>query len=194
MFFFPLPMGIQRITVPCCEECRKEYERDEAPTRNFLISSAKAESLWPRENQIEAKRNRALEGDRTQFMDMNNAMRIAEVFAESGIFLGTAPAFDLSQPFLNRFFARMARALLHEEFRAGFVECDVDWRPLANEGAKKEFLKRARRSRSIGDTFSYAAHMKRGSRVWYWLLNFIGNDFLVKQTLKEPLSDRVLER
>lgn len=86
----------------------------------------------------------------------------------------------------------MARALLHEELGAGFVECDIDWRPLANQSAKKEFLKRAHRSRVIGDTFSYAASVTTGSRVRYWLLNVLGSDFLLQQKLKKPLRYRDL--
>ena len=119
------------------------------------------------------------------------ALKIADVFSEGGRFLESAPAFDLDQPFLNRFFVRMGKALLHEESGAGFVDCDIDWRPLANEQVKKEFLKRAHRSCVIGDTFSYTVYITRGSRVWYWLLNLLGSDFLVQQKLKKPLRYRV---
>ena len=79
MFLSPMPNDIQMITVPCCKECRSGHLGDDAVARNFLISSAAAESRQVSDNRIEKKRNRSLERDRTLLKQMTNAITLAHV-------------------------------------------------------------------------------------------------------------------
>ena len=183
MFLSPMPNDIQMITVPCCEECRSRHQGDDAVARNFLISSAAAESRQASEDQIEKKRNRSLERDRTLLKQMTTAITLADVSLEGKVSLGTARAFNLDQPPMNGFFDRVARSLLHEETGSGYVTCTIEWQPITDSRANNGFSKYATHVRSIGDMFSYAGHKKRNSDVWYWSLKFFGQDFLVKQTV-----------
>ena len=98
--------------------------------------------------------------------------------------LGTAAAFNLDQPPMNRFFDRVARALLHEETGSGYVACTIKWKPVIDFRFNEGFSKYATQARSIGNIFSYAGHKKRSSDIWYWFLNFFGQDFLVIQTIQ----------
>jgi hypothetical protein len=183
MFLSPMPNDIQMITVPCCEECRSGHQGDDAIARNFLISSAAAESRQVSDDQIERKRNRSLERDRTLLKQMTNAVTSADVSLGGKVSLGTAAAFDLDQPPMNRFFNRVARALLHEETGSGYVACTIKWKPIMDFRFNDGFSKYATQVRSIGNIFSYAGHKKRSSDMWYWFLNFFGHDFLVIQTI-----------
>jgi hypothetical protein len=182
MFPSPMPNHIQMITVPCCEECRRKHQGDDAIARNFLISSAAAESRGASEDQIEKRRDRSLERDRMLFKQMRNSITLADVSLEGKVSLGTAPAFNLDQPAMNRFFDRVVRALLHEETGSGYVTCTIKWKPVMDFRFNDGFSKYATQVRSIGNTFSYAGHKKRSSDMWYWFLKFFGQDFLVIQT------------
>jgi hypothetical protein len=190
MFLSPIPNDIQMITVPCCEECRAGQQGDDAIARNFLISSAAAESRQLSDGRIERKRNRSLERDRTLLKQMTDAITLADVSFEGNISLGTAAAFDLEQPPMNRFFDRVARALLHEETTSGYVTCTIKWKPMLDFRLTEGFSKHATQRRSVGNIFSYAGHKKRRSDVWYWFLNFFGQDFLVIQTIQDEQNKR----
>lgn len=133
-------------------------------------------------------RNRSLERDCTLFKQMSTAITLADVFLEGDVFLGTAPAFNLDQPALNRFFARVARSLLYKETRSGYVRCTIKWRPIYDLRVNNGFLRYATHTGSVGDIFSYAGHKKSNLDVWYWSLKFFGQDFLVKQSVQNEHS------
>jgi len=179
-----MPNHIQMITVPCCEECRTSQQGDDAIARNFLISSVAAESRQVSEDQIEKRRNRSLERDRSLLKQMTDAITVADVSLEEKVSLGTAPAFNINQPAMDRFFDRVARSLLHEETGAGYVTCTIKWRPIIDSRVNNGFARYATHKRSIGNVFTYAGHKKRKSDVWYWSVNFFGQDFLIEQTLQ----------
>lgn len=189
MFLSPMANDIQMITVPCCKECRRGHQGDDAIARNFFISSAAAESRQVSDDQIEKRRNRSLERDRTMLKQMIDAITAADVSLEGKVSLGTAPAFDINQPLMDRFFDRVARSLLHEEKGSGYVTCTIRWRPVTDSIANNGFAKYATHKRSIGDCFSYAGHKKRNSDIWYWFVNFFGQDFLVEQTVQSEGKD-----
>lgn len=172
------------ITVPCCEECRSSQQGDDAIVRNFLISSAAAECRHTSDDQIERKRNRSLERDPTLLKNMAGSIASADVFSDGKVFLGTALAFDLDQSSMNRFFDRVARALLHEETGSGHVFCTIKWKPVKDSRFNDSFSKYATQRRSVGNIFSYAGHKKRSSDVWYWFVNFFGQEFLVIQSIQ----------
>jgi hypothetical protein len=190
MFLSPMPNDIQMITVPCCEECRSRHQGDDAIARNFLISSAVAESRQISDDRIEGKRNRSLERDRRLLKQMTNAITLADVSSGGKVSLGTAAAFNLDQPAMNRFFDRVARALLHEEIGSGHIACTIKWKPVMDSRFNYGFSKYATQARSIGNIFSYAGHKKRSSDTWYWFLNFFGQDFLVVQTIQDKQEER----
>src|SRR5262249_53663449 len=140
MFLSPIPNDVQMITVPCCEECRNEQQGDDAVARNFLVSSLAAESRGLPEDECEKKRNRSLERDRTLFKQMNSAITSADVFLEGNVFLGTAPALNLDQPAMDKFFARLTRALHYKETRSGHVSCTIKWKPVYDLRISSGFL------------------------------------------------------
>jgi len=85
MFLAPIPNDIQLITVPCCEECRAGQQGDDAAARNFLISSAAAESRRISDDPIERKRNRSLERDRILLKQMTDAITLADLSLERNV-------------------------------------------------------------------------------------------------------------
>jgi hypothetical protein len=47
------------------------------------------------------------------------------------------------------------------------------------------FSQHATQRRSVGGIFSYAGQKMRSSDIWYWFVNFFGQEFLVMQTIQQ---------
>jgi hypothetical protein len=168
VFDFPLPHTTQRITVPCCEECRRAGESDEALYRNLFISTRESERN-PIAQKLAAKRDKSFEEDFTQVQAAVAHMVPLRVVTPKGTFV--APGFNLDSPPFHRFVLRMCRALLHKETKCGYVDCTVqkwsvnppkEWREIF-DGAP---------ARVISKEFAYAGIFFPGESVSAWLLNF----------------------
>jgi hypothetical protein len=170
--FFPTPApNAARITVPCCESCRRKGESNEQVVRNLFISTVQAESHPIVSGQLGGKRDRSFAYDRQQAERLISLMRPASVHSSSGQFIGVAPAFDLNNPLVDEFLLRIVRALLHEEKECGFVDCTVAWRLNPPAAECREFASEAK-GRRVGDTFAYATMIPDGSVSSLWLLEF----------------------
>lgn len=118
---------------------------------------------------------------------MLDSIRIVDVYSKAGIFLGKAKAFNLNQPAMNKFFDRMARALLFHENSIGHIECKTEWRMspnladfVQNPDRLQDFLSYMK-IRTLGDDiFSYAAGFMPKKVESIWILNFYGGiEFIV---------------
>ena len=168
LFLRPCP-NIARITVPCCEPCRRRDAKNDELIRNLLVSTREAEPHPVVQTQLAAARNRSFDHP-SQFKAVLRQMVQADV-CRGGIYLRSAPAFNLDRPFMNRFFERVARGLLHEEKRCGFVPCTTEWRRTRDPVICAKFA-RERGSRAIGDVFSYSVLFSEGHLSSIWLLTF----------------------
>jgi len=163
-----LPNGIQRITVPCCEECRKEGEKDEAFCRNLIISEMLSE-----QNSIALtlarKRDKSFALDRTQAERLVAHMKYVPVMTPHGPAL--FPAFDADSPPMNNFVLRMCRALLHEETKTGFLKSKIVRWCFHPPKEEREIFNQAP-ARVVSEEFAYAHVYFRGEPVSAWLLQF----------------------
>lgn len=168
LFDFPMHTDTQRITVPCCEVCRRSGESDEAPVRNILISIREAES-HPTAVKLAAKRDRAFRKDSSQLKKVTDHMCIVGVQTPQGQV--AKDGFNLESPLMERFILRMCRAILHQETASGFVKCSVRWGVNPERELREELLSGAK-ARVISDEFAYAGIFFPGEPVSMWLLNF----------------------
>lgn len=170
-FLKPCP-NIIRITVPCCERCRLAGEKNDELVRNLLISTEEAEPHSTIQKQLAGARNRAF-ADCRRLDAVRQHIVLADVHSKGGIYLGSAPAFDLNTPVMDAFFDRIGRGLLHEEKSTGFVRLRSQWQlnppqdicdNIANQG----------KSRTVGDIFSYSVQFLEGSLSSVWILTVYG--------------------
>ena len=182
--------GTQRITVPCCEACRKAGEPDDAVVRNLLISTAEAELHGHGNGILSEKRNRSFVKDRKQLPKILDTMKLANVESPSGYRLGVAPAFDLNRPEFDRFFLRMSRALLHEVLNSGFVDCSAEWHPILDFHFRSAFFQCATVRREVSTEFAFAAHQGNQKGVWFWLMTLFGKDFLVRLSVADGIDNQ----
>jgi hypothetical protein len=164
-----MPDGTQRITVPCCEGCRKAGQNDEALYRDLFVSTR--ESEWNRKAvNLAAKRDKSFERDWSQVERVVRHMRLVSLATPNGIV--PAAAFDFDSQEMNRFILRMCRALLHEETGLGHVDCEIiNWKVNPSSAERVEFLKLAK-GRVVSEEFAYACVFLHGEPRSYWLLNF----------------------
>jgi hypothetical protein len=78
-----MPNGTQRITVPCCEVCRRAGQNDEALYRDLFISTRASEKNRKVTN-LAAKRNNPFENDWSQVERVVRHMCLVDVFTSTG--------------------------------------------------------------------------------------------------------------
>ena len=138
VFDSPMPNGTQRITVPCCEVCRRAGQNDEALYRDLFISTRASEKNRKATN-LAAKRNKSFENDWSQVERVVRHMCLVDVFTPQGNVRDFA--FNFDSPEMHRFILRMCRALLHEEAGSGHIECRiVNWKVNPENDLRKDLL------------------------------------------------------
>jgi hypothetical protein len=168
--FFEEPCpNISRITVPCCEACKLADEPNDAKARNLIISTIQAEPHRVVETQLAGARNRALEFH-GQLPVMLAHMVQADVHTPAGVYLGSAPAFNLDSPVMDAFLHRVVRGLLHSVRKTGFMPSTIQWRTNLPPVAFAIFASGI--SRTVGGVFSYRAVFVEESKDSLWLLTF----------------------
>ena len=158
------------ITVPCCEPCRRRDETNDALVRNLLVSTCEAEPHQTVQDQLASARNRSFDLP-SQFKAVLRHVIQTDVYSPGGIYLRSAPAFNLDSPIMDSFFHRVVRGFLHEERRCGFVPCAIIWRRKRDPVICADFARKCG-SRAIGDIFSYSFLFSEGHLSSIWLLTF----------------------
>lgn len=169
-FFEKRCPDLQRITVPCCDSCRLLGESNDANARNLIISTELAEPHSVVQGELAAARNRSFEcGQLDPLMKHVVPLPFPPI---NNTRMGLIPAFDFDSDVIDSFLLRVTRALLHVETRCGFVECHIErWR--ANPPSDVlDFLFASKRSRQIGNVFSYHTLLCEDLRNSVWLLTF----------------------
>ena len=168
--FFEEPCpNINRITVPCCESCKLADEPNDAKARNLIVSTIQAEPHRVVESQLADARNRGLE-HHGQLPVILEHMVQAHIHSPGGIYLGSAPAFNLDSPIMDAFLHRMARGLMHSVKKTGFMPSKIQWRTNLPPDAYNIFASGV--SRTVGDVFSFKAVFPEESQDSLWLLTF----------------------
>jgi len=178
-FFLDPAPNINRVTVPCCEKCRKVGEKDEAPIRNLLISCLQVESHPVVQTQLAERRNRSFKLDPTQLEQIVERMVPITIRTSSGTAIGTAPGFNLDSPLMDNFLHRVTRALVHKERKTGYVASTIKWKlnpPTQTLSGFNQFGQ----TRHVGDIFSYSVIFSPQPPTSYWYLQFYQHlNFLV---------------
>ncbi len=178
LFAHPLPENTRRITVACCETCRRAGEADEPLLRNILISTRESEK-HPIAAKIAPKRDRSFQRSFSEVTRVLGHMTVADVRTKDGEIV-PAWAFDLNSPLMNRFVLRVARSVLHEETGCGFFDCEATWALRPDEAMKSELLTYATTSRRVSAEFSYAGVFRSDEVNSAWLFTLYDSiDFLV---------------
>jgi hypothetical protein len=94
----------------------------------------------------------------------------ADIHSPGGIYLGSAPAFNLDSPVMDAFLHRMARGVLHSVKKSGFMPSKIQWRTNLPQDGFGIFALGI--SRTVGDVFSYHAVFPEKSQDSLWLLTF----------------------
>ena len=115
--FFVKPRPVNLITVPCCEECRKEQPSDDEYFKTAIVSSRDVSEQDATQPLVESVK-RALVRPRSRgFAQLvSDSMVELDVHSGSGIFLGTAGAFNLDKSRMDRVAQRILRGLYFHEF------------------------------------------------------------------------------
>jgi len=93
------------------------------------------------------------------------------------MYLGKRSAFKLDLPIFDKFFDRMARAMLFHETGSGYVECKTDWRlsAYAQESDSlppdlRQFLQIAKRGMLANEIFRWSGWIGPNSIDSLWFL------------------------
>ncbi len=132
-FADPCPNGVQRITVPCCENCRTADEKSESFVRNTLAALPETEAMPYVREHIEPRVRRSIGRARWESRRTINILRSKPVaiLTESGLKTAFAPAYDLNIPEMDRFFERIARAALYATCDKPFFAAVFAWREIS---------------------------------------------------------------
>jgi hypothetical protein len=123
---------------------------------------------------------------------LTRSIREVERWSAGGIYLGTAHAVDLDQGVADRFFERMAKALLRKETGTRSMTATARWSMAptvqdldqAPTGLKDFFLSGLVREIG-GGSFRYAAYFQQQRADSLWVMQFLsGPEFMVR--LIEP--------
>jgi hypothetical protein len=179
MFHHPLPQDINRITVPCCEECRRAGEADETLLRNIFVSTRESEQN-PIAAKLAGKRDRSFQ---RRFAEMEKVLRymvLAKISTKDG--KTTAWGFDMNTPVIDRFVLRVSRSLLHEETKCGYVDCEVSWALHPNDETQRELVAVAKR-RYVSEEFAYCGLFAEGETNSGWLFSLYGGSIIFLASL-----------
>ena len=182
--FFPTPRPSNLITVPSCAQCNDSFSKDDERVRNLITSSENTEQHDAIKSQLAHKRNRSIFRKKgiTNLRHLIESIVLKDRHSQGGLYLRKAPAFNLDQPLMDRFFNRITRALLYHENAIGYVDCHIKWHmaPIFSDNSRmpdglKKFLSYCATFRSIGDDiFAYAGWFNSEEARSIWLLSFYG--------------------
>jgi hypothetical protein len=149
----------------------------------LITSLYTTESHIAIQSQIAQKRDRSLARERgfTNFRHLVESISIVDHYSQGGVYLGKAPAFNLNQDVMNRFFDRVTRALLYFENSIIHADCNIEWRisPTFDNYDQipsefREFLSYGKIQTIGDDVFTYVGWYLPGHVRSLWLMNFYG--------------------
>jgi hypothetical protein len=124
----PCPDNAQLITVPCCETCRKVDQQYDGFIRNLFCSLLDTEAHPVIEKDVAFRRDRSFERDRSLAQQLADIMINSDVHTQAGVYIGTAPAFNLDSHIIDRFIERVCRAVLFDAFNLSYFPAKFAWK------------------------------------------------------------------
>lgn len=152
------PNDAERITVPCCETCRQEDEKYDSFTRNIIAGLLETESTQYVQDHIADRVSRSVERARWEARRLTEVMHLKKVsvLTPSGIKDGRLPALNLDIPEMDRFFERIARAVLYDAHDMEFFAGRVRWLPIAQIPENlAQLCEKGSTRRTVLDVFEY---------------------------------------
>jgi hypothetical protein len=186
--FFPEPLPNDLITVPSCSVCNREFGKIDEFVRDVLVSLDTTENR-PELASVRAKLHRSMlrEESAKLLMKIYTTIRPVDVITKEGIILGKRPAFDFNRVEYDKFFERIARALLYVENSIEYFNGEFKWKmSYDEEGFKKlpfpmkNFLLRGQK-KSIGNgLIKYLGLWWKGKPTSLLFINFYeGIEFMI---------------
>lgn len=171
--------------MPSCHKCNK-YFGDEIDThaRNTISALHSNEGHWAVSEEIAGKRDRSYTVKSKNFEYIAGIIRPEEVTTPEGIFLGVAPAMNLNNPTMNKFFERLAQGLIRKIVGVRSIGYRVEWGSISTllkyVGSPEELLRNIgppTAGRNIGDdTFSYYGWFGKERPESLWVVRFYGGE------------------
>lgn len=158
--------------------------------RNLLSSTAQTETHPRVVRDVVGRRDRAFRRDMTLVQRLAALMRPVEVVSKVGIFLGTASAFDLDDPRVDRFFERVSRGVLRDAYGLPYFDAHFDWR--LNPPIPDSMLTKAPpryRQRRVLDVFHYLATPESPKGVHWIILTFFERLRILAQLTRPKPSE-----
>lgn len=115
---FPKPLPENLLTVPCCEDCRSGWSKDDEYFRIALLSSfnlSEVPALQPVIDSIFRSLGRPQARGLGKLVESSIVEK--EQCTKEGIVVGVSPAFKLEMPRIERVGGRIIRALFFKEFK-----------------------------------------------------------------------------
>jgi hypothetical protein len=174
--FFPTPPPPDLITVPCCECCRIDDQKNDRFVRNLFTSFVETEVHPAVADHLAARRDKSFYEDRSMVAKLTSIMKMAEVHDAAGRVVGRAPAFNLSDPRVHRFVERVARGVLFAAFKETYFIAKFDW--VLQPGIPDAMFAMAPAPavhRKVGDIFEFLATPRDPNARAYVILVFYQN-------------------
>lgn len=169
------PVDAQRMTVPCCESCRREDEKIDAFARNIIAGLLETEPTSYVSTHITDRVTRSVQQARWEFRRLWEIIKIkpATILTDSGPVNVLLPAFDTNIPEMNRFFERVARAVLYDAFHKGYFAGRVRWSPLNHiPDSLRQLFNNQGKGRAVLDVFEYNVSPPFNSGTYLVLVTF----------------------
>ncbi len=184
------PHGTQRITVPCCNVCRKLDEKNDGLIRNCIAGLLSTESSDYVQDHLLDKILRSIARASTESNGLIEVMHLQKtrVLTKSGLQNVLLPALNLDIPEMDRFFERIARALLYKVHNIKFFAGRVRWIPVTRipDYVAKHFQQQGTHD-SILNVFKYCVSPPFDSGTFLILVTFYqSQSFIVNIETLQP--------
>lgn len=168
---FPEPRPSNLITLPCCEDCQREYQRDEEYFRTNISSISDIENN-PNARLIWDKAHRSLLRRFKLWREFTSRLFPIRIQTPSGLYVGIAPAIKIPPERTNKMLRKIAFGLFyyHTQMRVPEeFETKIFFQP---KEILLNLLKKAQYRRYFENTFSYAGAVARDTKSSIWWLCF----------------------
>ena len=131
--FFQLKFSnnVKLITVPCCEKCRTQDQRNDTLIRDIILGSLVLSDNTYVKKYISdrVKRSISKRGNNINRILELLRMKETEVLTLDGFSKTKMPAINIDQPEFDRFFKRLSQALFYEAYKQTITDITINWKP-----------------------------------------------------------------
>lgn len=168
---FPKPRPSNLITLPCCEDCQREYQKDEEYFRTNISTISDIETN-EKVKEIWQTTLRSLSRSHGLRKDVISRMAPAEIKSPSGLYFGSATGISIPQDRTKRVLRKIALGLYYHHTGSRITddfEVDVYFQP---KEYSPDLLKQFRYIGYFKDVFSYGGVFTTDSESSVWSMSF----------------------